>query len=619
MSTRSTRSKAATGTSTLTAIQDASKANARKATRRGKVTSKEAPPSSDSDSGSEEEFEPPAEKEKTKRKKPTTTTTQTNTNSDTSNTKHTNALHTQLAAIFNGAQHSFHTHAGLIQQATKVLESNPAMFLTSFTALAAYICSKSKKDANTQRVIEWCGSFVASTFQSSANAASLTFGEQFLEQLLDWSEAKDKTMRWRSVQLCAELMKNMGEESELSEALFDNAVDALLIRAEDKIESVRAAAAGALHRFQTGGERDPVTSMYVRMMSYDPSAMVRKAALEHVAAASSQKAINALLARTQDVVPAVRAAAFKSIQSKLHMKQLSLEYRARLIRLGFKDRDSEVVKSAKSLMDAWLATKDRDVLRLMRSMAVDTFSEECGLLLAHLVKSGAYKWETTAQPPYPSHALTPERALYWRILAETLHTMDGEEASACLDAALPDIVEICHLLQAHHSDAFITAQLLALTGLADMADEAGRRELSNMIEQLLRDPSTSQSLVSPLMKVYRLIHTDENDFIRVVLELLSDIHNPLDAEEHPELSAKREELEKMYQQLQTQIEQLKVQKQACVNAENFAGAEKIKTVRQTDRSESGENATIRLRISFPKRRLFFYHSFVPLLLSNLRV
>lgn len=583
MSTRSRR--AATAAPVVESHVDAAPRKVTRKTKKEEVveSSSESEPSSSESSEEEAAPKPKAKKAAAKKAAAATTKSQPNTTADTNTlappSKAVHTVHTQLVQIFSSAQHSFHTHVGLRAQAESLLKAHNDVFMISFSSLCAYLCSKPKKDANSQRVLEWVGTFVSHSFKPSIAATSAQFGELMIEQIVEWSEAKDKTIRWRAVQIIAEAMKSMDEECDLPEWLFDRIMAAMLVRAEDKIESVRVAAAAALHRFQSGEERDPVAAMYVRMMSFDTAPLVRKAALEHVAATSSPKAMNALLARTQDVAPAVRAAAFKAIQSKLSMKVLSVEFRARLIRLGFKDRDAEVVKAAKSLMESWLESKENDVIRLMKSMAVDTFSEECGLLIAHLVRSGAYKWTTTVQPPYASHTLTPERALYWRVLSETLQSMPGDECAAALDVSLPDTVELCRLLQSHSSDVFMTAQLLALTGLADMADEAGRRELGAQIEYLLRDPETSQSLVSPLMKVYRLVHSDENDFIRVVLEQLHEIHDPQDTKRHPELAAKREELHTVYTTLENQLANLKVHKQAAINADNIEGAEQIKNVR----------------------------------------
>jgi cell fate (sporulation/competence/biofilm development) regulator YmcA (YheA/YmcA/DUF963 family) len=65
----------------------------------------------------------------------------------------------------------------------------------------------------------------------------------------------------------------------------------------------------------------------------------------------------------------------------------------------------------------------------------------------------------------------------------------------------------------------------------------------------------------------------------VVLELLSDIRDPLDVEEDEVTQQKRVELENRYQTMQNRLEELKKLKQGYINTENYEKAQQIKTVR----------------------------------------
>ena len=553
-------------------------------------------------------------------------------------------LHAQLGALMYEAQQSYHAHGSLAVQAQALLVRDPPAFRRSFLAHAAFVCARTgRKLPAIQRVIEWMGTLVAAAFSgginvgasskgaaapataSAASEASVPFAEEVLQQLLQWSGSKDKVVRARSLQLFGEVMSRLGPEAEVAEFLFERATETLLERCRDKVDPVRAAAVVAMKRLQGDGNDDPILLEFLRMMRWDPSKDVRKATLAHVASNGSPDIVAAILARTQDVEPSVRAAAYRSVQTRCQIRLLKIRERVGLIRLGFSDRVPEVSRAARALVtDSWLATKDGDVIRLLKSLSVETFPDECALLLAHCFTSPSVmahrKPELTAQPPYASQELTPERALYWRVLAETLRAectalrnkgLRTVEADAALDAALPDTVELCALLRAHQADSFVTAQMLqlALAGV-DVSDEAGRRELGVLVETMLRDVvDTAQANVGLLMKVFRLVHDDsassssslsnaaagaktapfnvdsENSFIRVVLELLAEIRDPLEAGgggggegPDPDAEHKRQTLEAAYNALQTSVDKLQVQKQACINTENYAGAEVIKSV-----------------------------------------
>jgi len=125
------------------------------------------------------------------------------------------------------------------------------------------------------------------------------------------------------------------------------------------------------------------------------------------------------------------------------------------------------------------------------------------------------------------------------------------------------------------------------------------------LEQQLRDIASSQQNIPLLMMFFHDADTTENNsqggvfsleadnsFIRVVLELLSDIRDPLEhhavavaskqqlhaEEDKVELEAQRALLDQRYEQLRADMEKLQVQKQAAINAENYAAAEQIKSV-----------------------------------------
>ncbi|CAM9273270.1 unnamed protein product, partial [Scytosiphon promiscuus] len=66
-------------------------------------------------------------------------------------------------------------------------------------------------------------------------------------------------------------------------------------------------------------------------------------------------------------------------------------------------------------------------------------------------------------------------------------------------------------------------QLLKLAAHADFTEEAGRRRLVTLLQQLLLDASLLHHVVEPSMEALAAAHTSDADFVRIIAELVSDI------------------------------------------------------------------------------------------------
>lgn len=220
---------------------------------------------------------------------------------------------------------------------------------------------------------------------------------------------------------------------------------------------------------------------------------------------------------------------------------------------------------------------------------------------------------TTFEAPISATALSAEAALFWRMRAKWLqdakvrggrHSMPAIHCNthrcSCflfwrvvsqlvdeLDELLPDVIEFCSLLkELVRSDEeeeeddenseevawFVRKQLFCLARFLDVADEAGRRDLNQLLctlatwidftvrvgrcvcmrvyacvrvcvvnahflmvgvlasVEMLTNLTTDDDIVEPILKVLSSLHTDEAAYIRTVVELINDVQDPLDAE-----------------------------------------------------------------------------------------
>jgi hypothetical protein len=222
--------------------------------------------------------------------------------------------------------------------------------------------------------------------------------------------------------------------------------------------------------------------------------------------------------------------------------------------------------------DAWLSTHNGDMLQLLTSLDCDTYSSDMERIIRVLIDH-RIGLDTTPLPPYASDTLTPERALYWRILCESFAASTKHQS--LLDRYVPDTVEICALVQAHSPNAAIATELMKLCLHAELGDEAGRRGLTNLLITLIRDDMTPAAVLPPILRVLRRLHgaRDEAAYIRVILELLADIRDPLESHETDEARAQRKQHEERFVALQQLLDDAKVQRQVYIQQDQDEEAE----------------------------------------------
>ena len=96
-----------------------------------------------------------------------------------------------------------------------------------------------------------------------------------------------------------------------------------------------------------------------------------------------------------------------------------------------------------------------------------------------------------------------------------------------IESFLPDISQFVSILLASIEDEFIMKQLLLIVNLLDLSDESRRKQFCNVITKFLPDPSVSNELRRILMATLRYCSPEENDYIRICLEVISEVQDPM--------------------------------------------------------------------------------------------
>lgn len=165
---------------------------------------------------------------------------------------------------------------------------------------------------------------------------------------------------------------------EMDEDLYDILRNCLMERIKDKEAPVRVQAVIALSKLQNAGtveedfdpdadseEEDSPTKALIRIMTHDPSAEVRRAALFQLDLETAL--IPSILSRTRDVDVNNRRLAFQASLIDLPHTSLTEEQKLQIIKSGLKDREQAVQRSASKLVAKWAGD---DLLGLLESFGI---------------------------------------------------------------------------------------------------------------------------------------------------------------------------------------------------------------------------------------------------------
>ena len=117
--------------------------------------------------------------------------------------------------------------------------------------------------------------------------ASNIFLDFIFTFLLDSYDAKDKAVRFRVCQLINKILNNMDDDAIIDDDLADRIFESMLTRLHDKFPAVRVQAVASMSRLQDPTDAEcAVISTYLKLMSTDSSAEVRRAVLLNIAISS---------------------------------------------------------------------------------------------------------------------------------------------------------------------------------------------------------------------------------------------------------------------------------------------------------------------------------------------
>ncbi|XP_019599996.2 condensin complex subunit 3 [Rhinolophus sinicus] len=487
---------------------------------------------------------------------------------------------------------------------TYLAMDDKTLFHEEFVHYLKYAMVVYKREPVVERVIEFAAKFVTSFHQSDMEDDEEEEDHGILNYLFTFllksHEANSNAVRFRVCQLINKLLGSMPENAQIDDDLFDKINEAMLIRLKDKIPNVRIQAVLALSRLQDPKDDEcPVANAYATLIENDSNPEVRRAVLSCIA--PSAKTLPKIVGRTKDVKEAVRKLAYQVLAEKVHMRAMSIAQRVMLLQQGLNDR-SDAVKQAtkKHLLQGWLRFTEGNILELLHRLDVENSSEVAVSVLSALFSVTPLSElaevckHSDGRKLIPLETLTPEIALYWRVLCEYLKSK-GDEGEEFLEQILPEPVVYAEYLLSYiqsipvvndeqrndfscienlMTKEFIGQQLILIIKSLDANEEGGRKRLLAILQEILTLPTTPISLVSFLVERLLDIIIDDNKRIQIITEIISEIRAPIVTVGVNPADVRKKELKMA--EIKVKLIEAKEALENCITVQDFNQASELK-------------------------------------------
>ncbi|KAJ2617772.1 chromosome condensation complex Condensin, subunit G [Coemansia sp. RSA 1365] len=366
--------------------------------------------------------------------------------------------------------------------------------------------------------------------EAEVDTPSSRFVELLIKYLLQGFQAKEKHTRLRCCQIVAMSVTSLGE---IDEDLYFDLIKKLVERIRDKEASIRVHAAIALSKLQSGEDSDggEVSDALLGLMQNDPSAEVRRAVLLNIA--KTPMTIPFVLERARDVDPTNRKCLFLKVMPPIDYHLLSIEDRERLLAAGVNDRDPNVKRACVRMIgESWLTFASQNLLELTSSLDV-VDSPAANKVMQSLFAAYPEIPENLQFDQELWETLTPEMSF---IIRSTLEYFSERKDTENIDKHLPEVMQLAQLLEsfgakleAEQSEEmrpdleFIIHQLLLVARMSDFPDELGRREMLTLMRKMIMVPEIPENNIEAVADIIRKLSINEQDFIRIMVEVVSDV------------------------------------------------------------------------------------------------
>ncbi|KAM0895551.1 hypothetical protein ACQ4PT_023797 [Festuca glaucescens] len=439
----------------------------------------------------------------------------------------TRRLAGEVARVFDECRASLAVHPRKLRELAALRSSSASggRFLPAFCTALTPLFQILRSSPASDRVARFVAAFASA---SASGEGGDGFLEGFLRFLLVASAAAHRPARFRSCQIISEIIMQLPDDAEVSDEIWDEVIEGMKVRVQDKIHAIRVFAVRAVSRFAIDEDDGGIIDIFLEALEKEQNTEVRKMIILSLPA--SNATLEAIIESTMDVNESVRRAAYSVLSTKFPLQSLSIKQRTTLLHRGLSDRSVPVNDEClKMLKDEWLVKHCAgDVIALLRLLDVETYESVGESVMGVLLKDGAVRvqdghtirqyfttnLEADAEQVSSIKLMDAEVALYWKVMCRHLQaeaqvkgseaaTTTGTEAAVyaseasdkndLLEGVLPSTVaEYVDLVKAHLSAGpnyhFASRQLLLLGGMLDFSDSMNRKVAGSFLYELLIRP-----------------------------------------------------------------------------------------------------------------------------------
>lgn len=540
-----------------------------------------------------------------------------------------------IRECFQACQDSFSTHPSLVKKLRKYYDSNDAdRFFESFIYyIKLPLSGLQERSPYIEKILEFVAKFACSFLKKDEEKETEKEEDENKEDeeeeeelplflyrlymwLLDHHSAESVDARLRVCQLLNKLLKYMGEEACIDDELYNKIYYGMLERLKDKVADIRSQAVTALQRLQDPKDDDcPIIKAYLFHLAHDPNSIVRRTIVRCIGA--TRLTLPHILERTRDADEGVRRAAYFFLSEKVHIKSLTIGQREGVLQRGLNERSDNARKVVeKDLMAAWLRLSNNNIIQLLHHLDVGNSEQKFKAgqqtsapaeALEVLFKDLSYQ-ELIANFQYvdvnkliPKEKLTPETALYWRVLIQYLAKQEDDSADEQLDRLRPELTPFCNYVRSYilsltsEDDElnweFIAKELIVLCSFYDLGDEVGRKNLAKLIKDLLISDKIPATLIPQLVYIFTRVEKSPQARIDQIAEVIAELKDPISNDRERGLASPSTVTEtidnidhKLVRTLQLEVAKLMVtlnqhrdELETAITNQDFLNAQQVKT------------------------------------------
>ncbi|KAJ9103123.1 hypothetical protein QFC21_002545 [Naganishia friedmannii] len=451
-----------------------------------------------------------------------------------------------IPTIFNQVQSSVSNHKKNIVALRKVQENcslvteassnggggvrlvGEKAFSNAFIGMVNRVLSIKKGVTVADRVVQFVGKFVAYTIAQDTNkeaqddeeeeeeaeeSFSTRFANKLLKHLLSGCYAKDKTIRYRVVQLIVVLLNSFDE---IDDDLYANLRSTLLERTRDKEIPVRIQATLGIARLRAGDDPDDLEEdeedlgeVLLDLLRFDSAPEVRRAALYSLPS-QNPSIIPYLIARTRDIDPTLRRITYLGplgTQSIPDPRVLSIAQREEVVKNGLGDREPAVRRAVAGMLGEWLTAAGGDLLEFLRRFDVVSSQVAEDALLSLFVTRKEIV-ESIAFDAMAFKLQEEYNLLVENTPSEELLELQQEEED----------------LPAEYVDkTFVVAELCKMAVNLDYSDEIGRRKMFQLAREMISQRTLPSTIMPLCLDILYKISDSERDLIRVIVDVVTEL------------------------------------------------------------------------------------------------